>query len=60
VWGRARILAADTRRAFVLFSDRIPAGALAGGPQRALDDPDDAYAKVMLARLSVALEDPLP
>jgi hypothetical protein len=50
----------NLHRAYVLFSDRVPADALEDGAGRALDDLGDPYAKVMLARLSVDLEDPVP
>ena len=50
----------NTRRAYVLFSDRVSAGELEDGASRPLDDPSDPYAKLMLARLSVSLEDLVP
>lgn len=50
----------NTGRSLVLFSDRLDAGDLEAGASRRLDDPLDPFAKVLLARLSVALEDPVP
>lgn len=50
----------NLHRAYVLFSDRVPPDALEDGAGRALDDSGDPYAKVMLARLSVNLEDVVP